>query len=76
MEGEKEYLLKMFGFVVDLVLIGIVFVLDGKFELVSNGFCEVFGLDKLVLFGLLIDWIFVSDLFFECLDLGVVVVSG
>lgn len=58
LEAEKEHLLQMLGSAVDSAPIGIAFVSDGKFELVSNGFCEVLGLDKSALLGSSTDRIF------------------
>lgn len=76
LEAEKEHLLKMLGSAVDSAPIGIAFVSDGKFELVSNGFCEVLGLDKSVLLGSSTDRIFASDLPSERPDAGAAAACG
>ncbi|MDY0747579.1 diguanylate cyclase [Paucibacter sp. R3-3] len=58
LEAEKAHLLKMLSSAVDSAPIGIAFVLDDKFELVSKGFCAVLGHDKSTLLGGSIDRIF------------------
>ena len=61
LETEKEHLLKMLGSAVDSAPIGIAFVSDGKFELVSDGFCEVLGFDKSALLGSSTEQIFAGE---------------
>jgi diguanylate cyclase (GGDEF)-like protein len=58
LEMEKQHLLKMLSSALDSAPIGIAFVRDDRFELVSNGFCAVLARDKAALLGQSIDHIF------------------
>lgn len=57
-ERDKQRLVRLLGSVFDSAPIGIAFVLEGRFELVSNEFCRLLGHEKPALMGRTVDEVF------------------